>query len=182
MIPRIIEEDASRGAAWHVLRRAALWLAWATPFALLIVGLLWMEVPRERGALRSMRDTVQQSLAPGEVLLVDDRVLGWALERGGDGILRQNVWSYGGDVTYASLLPRMVRERRKEMVVLATPDGDLVRRLDGAGFSVAQEVGWVPWDVKGNGYGLIGRARKRIYFAVVPTGFDGKGKVSSGRK
>jgi hypothetical protein len=88
-------------------------------------------------------------------------------------------------VTADSLLPRLIRESRGEMIVLATPDGKLIQGLDAAGFSVAQEVGWVPWDLTGNGYALMGRGKKRIYFAVVPKSADAKraaGKVSSKRK
>jgi hypothetical protein len=128
------------------------------------------EWQREMAALRSMRNLMEQTLAPGEVVLVDDRMLGWALGRGDNGTLRQSVWTLGRDVTTDSLLPRLVREQRREMIVLATPDGDLVRRLDAAGFSVAQEVGWVPWDMNGKGRTLFGRGKKRLYFAVAPKG------------
>src|ERR1700761_3055081 len=122
-------------------------------FLVLLIGaFLWTEIPHERDALRSIRDAVEQSMAPDGVVLVDDRLLGWALRRGGDGALRHDVWVAGKDVTVDSLPARMVREQRHEILVLATPDGELIRQLDAAGFSVAQEVGWVSWDVKRDGH------------------------------
>jgi hypothetical protein len=178
--PALAAEERSR-ARW----RAALTFLCATSLAIAAVEIVRFEVPPERAALRSMRNMLDQSVAPGEVVLVDDRLLGWMLTRGTDETLRQSVWTLGKDVTADSLLPRLERERRREMVVLATPDGDLVRWLDEADFSVAQEVGWVPWDVTGKGYRLMGRGRKRIYFAVAPKSVDAKhegGKVSSGLK
>jgi hypothetical protein len=164
-----IRERALAGEEKSPVRwRIPLMFLWAAFLVLSLVGIARFEVPRERAALRSMRDMLEQSLAPGEIVLVDDRLLGWVLTRGADKTLRQSVWTLGNDVTTDSLLPRLERERRREMVVLASPNGDLVRRLDAADFSVAQEVGWVPWDVTGKGFALMGRGKKRIYFAVVP--------------
>jgi hypothetical protein len=165
-------------------KRVLLVSVWIAILILLVVSLFHFEIPRERAALRSMGNMLEQSLAPGEVILVDDRFLGWALKNSDD-TLRPSVWTLGKDVSVDSLLPRLERERRGEMVVLATPDGELVRQLDAAHFSVAQEVGWVPWDVTGRGHALMGRGKKRIYFAVAPKrshAGEAGGKVSSGRK
>ncbi len=128
----------------------------------------YLEWHREKGALRVMRLAVEESLAPGEVVVVDDRLLGWALRHGSDGVLRQSVWSVGEDESASSLLTRLQQAKTREVVVVATPDDRLIQHLDAAGFTVAQEVGWVPWDLKGNGLALLGRGRKRIFFAVVP--------------
>lgn len=128
----------------------------------------YVEWQRQKNALRLMRGTVEESLAPGEVVVVDDRLLGWALRRGSDGVLQQSVWSVSQDEPASSLLARLRQAKTREMVVVATPDDLLIQHLDAAGFTVAQEVGWVPWDLKGNGWALLGRGRKRIFFAVAP--------------
>ncbi len=149
-------------------------LAWVMLAGLLLVtGALarWVgmrEFRKQQGALRGMREAVEQSLAPGEKVVVDDRLLAWALRGGRQGELRDSVWTVGEDVPVASLLAQMRAEKRREMVVVATQEDRLIQHLDGAGFSVAQEVGWVPWDVKGNGLALLGRGKMRIYFAVAP--------------
>jgi hypothetical protein len=122
----------------------------------------------QRRALRAVRNAVEGAAAPGEAVVVDDRLLGWALRRGHDGVLRDSVWTVSEDVSAASLLDRLAKVNRREIVVVATPDDRLIRSLDAAGFTVAQEVGWVPWDLSGRGWSLLGRGRKRIYFAVVP--------------
>ena len=135
----------------------------------------YVEWQRQKNALRLMRGTVEESLAPGEVVVVDDHLLGWALRRGSDGVLRQSVWSVNQDEPASSLLARLRQAKMNEMVVVATPDDRLIQHLDAAGFTVAQEVGWVPWDLKSNGWALLGRGRKRIFFAVAP-------KESAGRQ
>ncbi|WP_220464971.1 hypothetical protein [Granulicella sp. 5B5] len=128
----------------------------------------YVEYYRQKNALRVMRLAVEQSLAPGEVVVVDDHLLGWALRRGSDGVLRQSVWSVGQNEPVSSLLARLRQAKTNEVVVVATPGGRLIRNLDAAGFSVAQEVGWVPWDLQGNGTALLGCGKKRIFFAVPP--------------
>jgi hypothetical protein len=111
---------------------------------------------------------------------VDDRLLAWALRGGRQGELRESVWAVSEDVPVASLLTQMRAEKRRELVVVATPEDRLIQHLDAAGFSVAQEVGWVPWDVKGNGLALLGRGRMRIYFAVVPLPAESSAKHKGG--
>ncbi len=99
-------------------------------------------------------------------------------------MLQPNLLVVGADASASSLLERP-RSNRREMVLLAKPDDRLVEALDAAGFSVAQEVGWVPWDPGGTGRGLLGRSRVRIFFVVAPkTGGGGKGgaAVSSNRE
>lgn len=128
----------------------------------------YAEWQRQKTEMREMRLAIEQTLAPGEVLVVDDRLLGWALRRGSDGVLRQNVWSVSQDEPASSLLARLRQSKTTEMLVVATPDDRLIQHLDAAGFGVAQEVGWVPWDVRGNGLSLLGRGKKRIFFVVPP--------------
>jgi hypothetical protein len=147
---------------------------WAAVFLVGIVlgglvgGVGVREVRKQQGALQMMREAVQGSLAPGEIVVVDDRLLAWALRSDGDAEMKQGVWAVSEDVQISSLLARMDAAKRREVVVVATPEDRLVRHLDEAGFSVAQEVGWVPWDLKGNGLSLLGRGKMRIYFAVAP--------------
>jgi hypothetical protein len=161
-------------------------LAWVMLAGLLLVtGALarWVgarEFRKQQGALRGMREAVEQSLAPGEKVVVDDRLLAWALRGGRQGELRESVWAVSEDVPVASLLTQMRAEKRRELVVVATPEDRLIQHLDAAGFSVAQEVGWVPWDVKGNGLALLGRGRMRIYFAVVPLPAESSAKHKGG--
>lgn len=134
----------------------------------------YVEWDRQKSALRLMRLAVEESLAPGEVVVVDDRLLGWALRRGSDGVLRDSVWSVSEDEPASSLLARLRQAKAREVVVVATPDDRLIRHLDDAGFTVAQEVGWVSWDLNGDGMALLGRGRKRIFFAVTPSDATGK--------
>ena len=77
-----------------------------------------MEWQRQKNALRLMRGTVEESLAPGEVVVVDDHLLGWALRRGSDGVLRQSVWSVNQDEPASSLLARLRQAKMNEMVVV----------------------------------------------------------------
>jgi hypothetical protein len=160
--------DASRSGQRHGL---AFW-ATVSVVAVTLGGLLLRvgshELQKQRGALNMMREEVQGSLAPGEIVLVDDRLLAWALRRDADADMQQSVWTVSQDVPVSSLLARMDSAKRSEVVVVAAPDDRLIRHLDEAGFSVAQEVGWVPWDLKGNGLALLGRGKMRIYFAVAP--------------
>jgi hypothetical protein len=128
----------------------------------------------QKSALKAMREAVEASMAPGEAVVVDDRLLAWALRRGSDGVLKDSVWAVAEDVPAASLLDRLAKTNRREMVVVATPEDGLVRSLDAAGFTVAQEVGWVSWDVSDKGWSLLGRGRKRIYFAVAPVSSESK--------
>jgi hypothetical protein len=150
------------------LPRLAFWIA---VFGVLLVAAGWggRRVYRsQRSALKVMREAVEASTAPGEAVVVDDRLLAWTLRRGSDGVLKDSVWTVSENVEAASLLERLAKTNRREMVVVATPDDGLIRNLDAAGFTVAQEVGWVPWDVSGKGWSLLGRGQKRIYFAVAP--------------
>jgi len=154
--------------------RAARLLAWVAVIWLLLVSGTaagWIgrrEVHKQLGALRTMREAVERSLAPGEMVVVDDRLLAWALRGGRGDELRQSVWAVSEDVPVASLLAQMDAAKRREILVVATPEDRLIQHLDAAGFNVAQEVGWVPWDVKGNGLALLGRGKMRIYFVVAP--------------
>jgi hypothetical protein len=117
--------------------------------------------------LKVLREAAEAAAAPGELVVVDDRWLGWALGRGGGGRLNPSLLVVGEDAPASSLLERLGPSRR-EMVLLATPDDRLVKALDAAGFSVAQEVGWVSWDPGGTGRGLLGRSGVRIFFVVAP--------------
>lgn len=154
--------DATRLLAWVLL-------AW-----LLLAGAgLWKSVlrpmyRRQTRALRSMRESVEVSLAPGELLVVDDRLLAWALRHGKNNPLRPSVWTVHEDIPVSELLQRMQAEKTRELVVVATPEDHLIRNLDAAGFNVAEQVGWVPWDLKGDGLAMLGRGRMRVYFAVAP--------------
>ena len=129
---------------------------------------LYREAARQRNSLKQMRDAVEGASAPGEVVAVDDALLGWALRRGSDGVLRQSVWTVRERESAASVLAQLRKANRREMVLVATPDDRLVQSLDAAGFTVAQEVGWVPWDLSGSGRALLGRGKMRIYFVVAP--------------
>ena len=154
--------------------RAERLRVWVVFVSLMVVAgalVRWVgmrEFRKQQGALCGMREAVEQSLAPGERVVVDDRLLAWALRGGRNGDLRECVWAVSEDVPVASLLVQMRAEKRRELVVVAAPEDRLIQDLDAAGFSVAQEVGWVPWDVKGNGLALLGRGKMRIYFAVAP--------------
>ena len=128
----------------------------------------YVEYHRQKDALRLMRMAVEQSLAPGEVVVVDDPLLGWALRRGRDGVLRDSVWSVRESEPADGLAAKLRGEKTAEVLVVATPGDAFVQNLDAAGFSVAQEVGWVPWDLNGKGNALLGRGKMRIFFAVVP--------------
>ncbi len=147
-------------------------LAAAASLALLgIVGLaIWggyREAKKQRYELKVLRETAEAAAAPGELVVVDDRLLGWALGRGGGGLLKPNLLVVDAETPASSLLNHLSASRR-EMVLLARPDDRLVESLDAAGFSVAQEVGWVPWDPGATGRGLLGRSRVRIFFVVAP--------------
>jgi hypothetical protein len=150
---------------------------WTVFSSVVIVGLMLCAIAvyggrriykNQRYALKVMREGVEASTAPGEAVVVDDKLLAWALRRGSDGVLKDSVWTVPENVSAASLLDRLAKTGRREMVVVATPDDGLIHSLDAAGFTVAQEVGWVPWDVGGTGRSLLGRGKKRIYFAVAP--------------
>jgi hypothetical protein len=133
----------------------------------------YREAKQQRYELKVLREAVEAAAAPGELVVVDDRWLGWALGRGGGGLLKPNLLVVGEDAPARSLLSHSSPNRR-EMVLLARPDDPLVKALDAAGFSVAQEVGWVPWDPGGTGHGLLGRSQVRIFFVVAPkTGDSG---------
>jgi hypothetical protein len=127
----------------------------------------YREAREQRYELKVLREAVEAAAAPGELAVVDDRLLGWALGQGGGGLLKPNLLVVGVDASPSSLLQHLSANRR-EMVLVATPDDRLVRSLDAAGFSVAQEVGWVTWDPGGTGRGLLGRSRVRIFFVVAP--------------
>jgi hypothetical protein len=175
-------------AAPHV--RTRRWgLAAAVWFGLVGIAAagLWggyREARTLRYELKVLRDTAEAAAAPGELVVVDDRLLGWALGRGGGGLMKPNLLVVSAGAPPSSLLEHLSANRR-EMVLVARPDDPLVRALDAAGFSVAQEVGWVPWDPGERGRGLLGRSRVRIFFVVAPkTGAGGKGgaAVSSNRE
>jgi hypothetical protein len=127
----------------------------------------YREARKQRYQLKVLRETVEAAAAPGELVVVDDRLLGWALGRGGGGLLKPNLLVVGTNAPASSLLSHLSANRR-EMVLVAMPDDRLVKALDAAGFSVAQEVGWVTWDPGGTGRGLLGRSGVRIFFVVAP--------------
>jgi hypothetical protein len=167
-----VETEAKRvNAVGEPRFKLQKWLLSSVLACFVLAGLGWAgrrEFRSQKYALKMMREAVEASTAPGEMVVVDDRLLGWALRRGSDGVLRQSVVSVAETGSAASLLAKLRETNRREMVVVATPDDGLVKSLDAAGFTVAQEVGWVPWDVSGRGRSLLGRGRKRIYFAVAP--------------
>lgn len=163
--PTVITEPAKGRSSVRTIA-AVLMVVFLAGAVLGRVG--YVQYYRQKEALREMRLAVEQSLAPGEVVVVDDPVLGWALRRGSDGVLRDSVLSVRASEPANQLLARLRQSKTTEVLVVATPDDTFVRHLDAAGFSVAQEVGWVPWDLNGTGRALLGRGRKRIFFAVVP--------------
>jgi len=168
----------SRGRRW-------VFVATVSVVLLVILGVgAWggyREARKQRSELKVLRETVEAAAAPGELVVVDDRLLGWALGRGSGGLLKPNLLVLGADAAPSTLLEHLGPSRR-EMVLVARPDDRLVKALDAAGFSVAQEVGWVQWDPGGTGRGLLGRSGARIFFVVAPktgTGEHGEGAVSS---
>lgn len=174
--------SASSATAAPVVQRRRWGLVVVSAMALGILGLgAWggyREARTERYELKVLREAVEAAAAPGELVVVDDRLLAWALGRGGGRLLQPNLLVVGADAPVSSLLSRLSSNRR-EMVLLARPDDRLVQALDAAGFGVAQEVGWVPWDPGGTGRGLLGRSRVRIFFVVAPkTGAGGKGAAA----
>jgi hypothetical protein len=144
----------------------------------------YREARKQRYELKVLQETLEAAAAPGELVVVDDRLLAWALGRGGGSSLKPNLLLVAADAPASSLLAQS--KSRREMVLLAQPEDRLVGALDAAGFSVAQEVGWVPWDPGGTGHGLLGRSRVRIFFVVAPkkpsAGDEGQGApaLSSG--
>ncbi len=117
----------------------------------------------QRYQLRMLRQAIGTAAAPDELVVVDDRVLGWALVRskGRDGL--ENLQVTADDVAPSSLLVNL-EDHRREIVVVARPTARLLRTLSAAGYVLVLRAGSDAWAVGGRGQRLLGWGEMRIFF------------------
>jgi hypothetical protein len=153
--------------------------------ALVVGGFGWDVYRLEKGLkfqLRVLRQRIGASASPDESVVVDDRVLGWALRRGEGRGAQIPLFVVGDDTVPSSLLAELASCPR-EIVVVARPDSRLLRTLNAAGYAVVTEAGSAPWDTRSVGSLLLGWGKMRIFFVMrqktTEDGTDVKGAALS---
>ncbi len=136
----------------------------------LVAALGWVsyKIARaQRFQLQALRERIGAAASPGELVVVDDRVLGWALRRGEGRGLQVDLSVMDEHTAPSSLLADLANHPR-EVVLVARPESRLVKTLSAAGYVVVIQTGSVPWDTGGAVSRILGWGKMRILFVMHP--------------
>ncbi len=136
----------------------------------MVAGAGWVAhrfAKRARFQANSLRQRIAAGAGPGELVVIDDRILGWELQRSTDGLPGGNLSVMDDDVAPSSLLADLEKDPR-EVIVVARPDARMLKTLSAAGYVLVPEAGSRPWDTGGRGSRVFGWGAMRIFFVRPP--------------